>query len=130
MEAIGSFPRDQRATKVYGGEVWRDLDWMLDDDKVVIDCSAHEALQAELMSAFESQIVGGKRYDLAALGRRRAHATYHELHGVDVMTGVTFAMDLTPLIEVDTLDVKAYVQNYIDRLSDDVASRIGRFRQP
>ena len=130
IEAIRTFPAEQRPEKVYGGEVWRDLDWMLDDDKVVIDCSAHEALQAQLMSAFESQIAGGKRYDLAALGRRRAHATYHESHGVDVMTGVTFAMDLTPLIEVDTLDVTAYVQNYIDRLSDDVASRIGRFRQP
>ena len=52
-----------------GCEVWRDLDWMMDVDKVAFDCSAHENLQAALLAVFDSQISGGKRYDLASLAR-------------------------------------------------------------
>ena len=33
----------------------------------------------------QSQICGGKRYDLATLGRRLANATYAESHGTDVV---------------------------------------------
>ena len=51
-------------TTVYGCEVWRDLDWLPDDLKVALDVSAHPDLQEALLSVFESQIAGGKRYDL------------------------------------------------------------------
>ena len=67
--------------------MWRDLDWLMDADKVVFDVSAHENLQAALLGVFDSQICGGKRYDLATMGRRRANATYFASHGVDVSTG-------------------------------------------
>jgi len=40
-----------------------------------------ENLQFALLGVFESQIAGGKRYDLALMGRRRANATYFESHG-------------------------------------------------
>ena len=72
---------------------------MLDDDKVAFDVTAHENLQAALLGVFDSQICGGKRYDLATMGRRRAHATYYASHGTDVAEGLTFAMDLTPLVQ-------------------------------
>jgi hypothetical protein len=86
---------------MYGCEVWRDLDWMIDDDKVCFDVTAHENLQAALLGIFDSQVCGGKRYDLATLGRRRAHATYQATHEVDISTGMIFAMDLTPLVWCD-----------------------------
>jgi hypothetical protein len=108
--------------------VWRDLDWMVDTDKVTFNTSAHENLQAALLGVFDSQICGGKRYDLATMGRRRAHATYFESHGTDVSTGLTLAMDLTPLIEDPEKDVQAFVQEFIHRFSQDVAERFARLQ--
>jgi hypothetical protein len=109
---------------LYGCEVWRDLDWMLDEDKVAFDCSVQENLQMALVGVFDSQVTGGKRYDLATMGRRRAHATYHTSHDTDVATGLVFAMDLTPLVEGVDKDISAYVQGYIERFAEDVRQRL------
>jgi LmbE family N-acetylglucosaminyl deacetylase len=124
IEAIRSLPESERPQKLYGCEVWRDLDWLLDEDKVAFNCSAHDNLQMALVGVFDSQVSGGKRYDLATLGRRRAHATYHASHATDVTTGLTFAMDLTPLIKDVSRDLLAYVQVYLDRFVEDVRQRI------
>jgi LmbE family N-acetylglucosaminyl deacetylase len=126
IEAIRGLAAPDRPRRLYGCEVWRDLDWMVDADKVAFDCSARENLQAALVGVFDSQISGGKRYDLAAQGRRRANATYHQSHTTDVTTGMTLAMDLTPLIEDPARDVHVYVQQHIDRLARDVAERFAR----
>ena len=120
LAALRSLPKDQRPQSCYGVEIWRDLDWMLDEDKMVFDLSEHESLQAALLGVFDSQIAGGKRYDLAALGRRRANATYYASHGVDAATGLTYAMDLTPLVHDETLDIAEYVKTYIDRFAKSV----------
>jgi LmbE family N-acetylglucosaminyl deacetylase len=120
IDAIRGLPQAQRPARLYGCEVWRDLGWMCDEDKTVFDCSAQENLQAALLGVFDSQISGGKRYDLATMGRRRANATYFESHGVDTATGLAFGMDLTPLIADPSLDIASYVQGFIDRFSQDV----------
>jgi LmbE family N-acetylglucosaminyl deacetylase len=125
IAALRRLPADQRPQRLYGCEVWRDLDWMLDDDKVAFDLTTHENLQMALLGVFDSQISGGKRYDLASLGRRRAHATYHASHATDVTTGLSFAMDLTPLIADPALDIAAYVKSFIDRFAGDVQQLIG-----
>jgi len=127
IRAIRELPKGFRPQKLYGCEVWRDLDWLNDDDKTVFDVQAHENLAAALLGVFDSQICGGKRYDLATIGRRRAHATYHASHGTDVSTALTFAMDLTPLIEDDSLDVNKYVGGFINRFAEDVAERVKKF---
>ncbi|MGD0004003.1 MAG: PIG-L family deacetylase [Anaerolineaceae bacterium] len=126
ITAIRSLPQTERPEKLYGCEVWRDLDWMVDSDKVALDCSTHENLQAALLGVYDSQITGGKRYDLASMGRRRANATYFESHGVDVSTGTTYAMDLTPLILDPDKAITSFVQEYIQRFSMDVADRFKR----
>jgi LmbE family N-acetylglucosaminyl deacetylase len=126
IAAIRSLPTGERPQKLYGCEVWRDLDWMVDSEKITFDLSSHESLQAALIGVFDSQIAGGKRYDLASMARRRANATYFESHGVDVSTGMSFAMDLTPLILRIELDIESYVQEFIDRFSQDVKDRMKR----
>ncbi len=126
IAAIRSLPETQRPQKLFGCEVWRDLDWMVDSDKVAFDLSAHENLQAALLGVFDSQIAGGKRYDLATLGRRRANATYFESHGVDVTSGLSFAMDLTPLIVSPEKEIINFVQEHIQRFTQDVANRLTR----
>jgi LmbE family N-acetylglucosaminyl deacetylase len=126
IEAIRMLPEQARPEKVYGCEVWRGLDWLPDDEKVVLDVDAMQNLSAALLGVFDSQISGGKRYDLATQGRRLANATYAESHEVDKSGALTYAMDLTPLVaDIDT-DIAGYVKRYIDRLWDDVYSRISR----
>jgi LmbE family N-acetylglucosaminyl deacetylase len=126
IAAIRSLPANERPQKLYGCEVWRDLDWMVDSDKVTFDLSEHESVQAALLGVFDSQIAGGKRYDLASMARRKANATYFESHGVDVTTGLSFAMDLTALIFDMERDIDAYVQTFIQRFSQDVTDRLRR----
>jgi LmbE family N-acetylglucosaminyl deacetylase len=120
VEAIRLLPAAERPGRLLGCEVWRDLGWMMDEEKVVFDTTAHESLQAALLGVFDSQIAGGKRYDLATMGRRKANATYFDSHAVDVMQGMATGMDLTPLIQDPSLDVQEYVQGFIRRFAEDV----------
>jgi LmbE family N-acetylglucosaminyl deacetylase len=124
IAALRELPREERPRRLYGCEVWRDLDWMNDHDKVVFNLDPHQNIAASLVGVFDSQIAGGKRYDLATLSRRRAHATYHQSHAVDVAEMMNFAMDLTPLVTDETLDPAAYVQGFIRRFADEVSSRV------
>jgi LmbE family N-acetylglucosaminyl deacetylase len=128
IEAVRSLPETERPQHLYGCEVWRDLDWMADEDKVAFDVSAHENLQAALLGIFDSQICGGKRYDLATMGRRRANATYYASHETDVTTGMIFAMDLTPLIQDLARDIPAYVQGFMDRFTQEVIERLAKLQ--
>jgi LmbE family N-acetylglucosaminyl deacetylase len=124
IAAIRSLPAAERPRKLYGCEVWRDLDWPIDADKTAFDLSAHENLQAALVGLFDSQICGGKRYDLATQGRRRAHATYAASHGTDTATAMSYALDLSPLVTDTALDPWAYVNGYIERFSGEVKARL------
>jgi hypothetical protein len=78
-----------------------------------------------LMGVYDSQIAGGKRYDLATIGRRRAHATSFESHGVDKIEMQNFAFDLTPLLEDDSLTPAALIEATIGRFRDEVVKRLG-----
>lgn len=127
IQAVRELPADKRPEKLLGCEVWRDLDWLNDDDKIALCLDSHENIAAALMGVFDSQICGGKRYDLATAGRRRAHATYFASHGVDTCTMQNFAMDLTPLIKDPNLDLKEFLQHYINNFAKEVADRLGKF---
>lgn len=124
IQAIRSLPAEMRPRQLFGCEVWRDLGWMLDEEKVVFDVTAHESLQMALLGVFDSQIAGGKRYDLATMGRRRANATYFASHAVDVMQGMVTGMDLTPLIQDEKRDIGEFVQSFIGRFAQDVRKMI------
>ncbi|HET6409568.1 MAG TPA: PIG-L family deacetylase [Chthoniobacteraceae bacterium] len=124
IQAIRELPREQRPQAVHGCEVWRNLDWMNDAEKIVHDVGGHDNLAASLNGLFDSQIAGGKRYDLAVQGRRCANATFFESHGVDVSNALAFAMDLTPLAGDDSLDIVGYVAGFIDRFKSDVVGKL------
>jgi LmbE family N-acetylglucosaminyl deacetylase len=124
LAALRAVRGETRPRKVYGCEVWRDLDWLPDSDKQVLPVSARSNLAAALVGVFDSQVTGGKRYDLATAGRRLAHATYYASHGTDEESALTFAMDLTPLLEDPNLPVADYVLAFIDRFRADVQTRL------
>jgi LmbE family N-acetylglucosaminyl deacetylase len=128
IETVRKLEAADRPQKIYGCEVWRDLDWVVDEDKVTFDVSARENLQAALLGVFDSQITGGKRYDLATMGRRRANATYFESHGTDIVNGMIYAIDLTPLMEDANLDIHSYLQGFIQRTSADLQARLARLQ--
>lgn len=127
IQALRELPEEVHPQKIYGCEVWRDLDWIVDSDKVVFDVGAHENLAAALTGVFDSQISGGKRYDLATIGRRRANATYFESHSTDITTAMIFAMELTPLIKNPQLDMVEYVTDYINKFTQEVSTRLRKF---
>lgn len=130
IQALRDLPEEALPEKLYGCEVWRTLDWMPDGEKKAFDVSAHPNLAAALIGVFDSQICGGKRYDLATAGRWASNATYSASHETDAARGLSYAMDLTPLIRDKTLDPALAVTACIDRFKADVASRITRLARP
>lgn len=127
IHALRELPASARPKALYGCEVWRSLDWMRDEEKVVFDVGARENVAMSLMGVFDSQISGGKRYDVATLGRKRANATYFASHATDAARLLEFAMDLTPLIRDADPDIAGYVDGFIQRFAGDVRGRITRF---
>jgi LmbE family N-acetylglucosaminyl deacetylase len=127
IAAIRELPAEQRPKKLYGCEVWRDLDWLVDSDKVVFELDAHENVAVALVGVFDSQIAGGKRYDHATMGRRRANATYFQSHSVDAAQLINFGIDLTPLIQDDKLDPGEFISGFVRRFAEDVGGRVAKF---
>lgn len=127
IRAIRELPENLRPEALYGCEVWRNLDWVNDDEKVVFDVSEHSNIAASINEVFDSQIAGGKRYDLAVAGRRLANATFSASHGVDTSTALIYGMDLTPLIKDVNLDINEFVQGYINRFGKDVADKLMKY---
>ena len=126
IAALRTLSPEERPEKVYGCEVWRDLDWVNDDEKMYMDCGPHPNLMRSLSAVFDSQIAGGKRYDLAAEGRRLANATFSASHACDTYTALNYAIDITPLMDART-DIAEYITGFIRRFERDVCGRLHKF---
>ena len=91
-----------------------------------MDVSGHDALAARLNRVFASQIAGGKRYDLAILGRRSANATFFSSHSTDNASQLIFGMDLTPLVQHPELDIARFTLDLVGEFRAEVESLIMR----
>lgn len=127
LEALKRLPLEKRPKQVLGCEVWRDLDWLVDSDKVALNSGRFPEIAPRLLTVFASQVVGGKRYDLATLGRRSANSTFHTSHATDKMPGITWAMDLTPLLAENAPTLEEFTLAHVQRLQEDVRRRIRTF---
>ncbi|MBK1792395.1 PIG-L deacetylase family protein [Persicirhabdus sediminis] len=127
LKAIRSLPADKRPKQLIGCEVWRNLDWLDDDKKVVMDLTAHQNLAAALNGVFDSQISGGKRYDLAVQGRRAANATFFDSHSTDDAESIAFGIDLSALISDESIDPKTYIASLINDFKNDVDDALSNF---
>lgn len=112
---------------IVGCEVWRGLDWLSDKEKVALDSSRKPELFKQLTAIFDSQITGGKRYDLAVLGRCRANATFFDSHSPDQSELITWGIDLTPLIHDPNLTISNFILGHLNQLTQDVKNRVERF---
>lgn len=124
IEAMRSLPLADRPKRVLGCEVWRSLDWLLDADKQVMPVSSRLDLAAALNGVFATQIAGGKRYDLAVMGRRLSNATFFDAYTSDTETHLQWAMDLTPLVQDASLDIETYTLGFVDRLKADISATL------
>ena len=126
INALGMIEKENLPEKLYGCEVWRGLDWLCDKDKTVFDVSTHENISNALMEVFDSQICGGKRYDLANNGRQRANATYLSSHNIDNITKASIAVDMTPIMKKD-ISVLDFAKKFLDNFKKDIENRIYKF---
>jgi len=126
IRAVRELPAPQRP-RLIGMEVWRALDWLCDEDKVVQDTAPHPNLSATLLGVYDSQISGGKRYDLAALGRRLANATFFASHDIDDYESASFGLDMSALVQDEAADPVAFIEGYIEKFRREVNERVRKF---
>ena len=123
IRALREIPLEKRPKRVETMEVWRSLDWLCDEDKVVHDTGAYPNLAAAILGVYDSQISGGKRYDLATQGRRLANATFFASHAVDDYEGICFGLDITELVNSDA-NPSDFIVEYIEKFKNDVVKRV------
>jgi len=128
LEALRELEPEELPAKLIGCEVWRNLDWLSDEKKVVMDTSENKELQAQLVDVFVSQVQGGKNYTDAILGRRAANATFFASHATDKATGLSFGMDMTPLMLDEDLDPSEFVKGFLQDFQENVAGLISATR--
>ncbi|MCL2360736.1 MAG: PIG-L family deacetylase [Defluviitaleaceae bacterium] len=123
IKALREIPTEKRPKKIISMEVWRSLDWLCDEDKVIHDTGVYPNVSSALIGIYDSQVSGGKRYDLATQGRRLANATFFASHAVDDFQGIEFGLNITDLVYSNT-EPTDFIVKYIERFKDDVIKRI------
>ena len=113
-----------RPQRIYGCEVWRGLDWLNDEDKVILDAGEDVEFAQTLYRVFRSQILPGKRYDRAVVGRKFANATFHDPGARDATAMAELAVDLTGLLDVPARDVKGHLMGYVERFRNRICQAI------
>lgn len=124
VEAALRLPPNMRPKHLWGCEVWRGLDWMTDKRKILLDVSDRPHLSSALNGIFDSQIAGGKRYDQAVEGRRKANATFLDAFQTDDATSVSYAVDCGNCLSMDieTFRRGAWLDEEIKHFQNEVNS--------
>ncbi len=128
IRALRTLPDDKKPDRVFGCEVWGDLDWVLPAEKIVLDVTGHDTLAQKVLGEFTTQL-DSKRYVDAALGRRQAHATFLSSHVPDNAEQFIFALDCTPLVYDSSLHPSSWIEEKVNRFRDEVRKRIGQFEE-
>ena len=127
LGALRALPAEYRPEKVYGMEVWRSLDWLSSKDRLIFDTSKHPEVASAVITAFESQCTPLKRFDLAALGRRLGNATFQAPRDNDPTNSCNLGVDLIPLIEDPSLDIKEFTLSLIRNFYAEAEELLTRF---
>ncbi|GAG93221.1 unnamed protein product, partial [marine sediment metagenome] len=127
IAALRQLPAAQQPKELYGVEIWRNLDWLPAKYRVELELDPLDPLQGELLREFNSQLGGGKRYDLAASGRQVANATFSSAHSVDRFKACILAMDLMPLLHNPALLPGEFLRRVVEDFSTDVLGELARY---
>jgi len=128
IQALRKLEDEDKPAKLYGMEVWRSLDWLCKKDKVVFDASDHPNIAAASLGVYDSQIIGGKRYNDAIIGRRAANATFLESHEADIMKNAIYAVELTELMH-NKEKPSDFIRKKIIAFEKDVEERIKKLSE-
>ena len=115
-------PDSKLPRQIYGVEVWRSLDWLPEEYRVALPVHDPEGLQQALLRCHDSQVGGGKRYDVAILARQRANATLAASHQLDNGEACVLAMDLGPLVRDRAQDPGAWLARCFDAFRRELMS--------
>jgi hypothetical protein len=126
LAAQRRLPAARRALRLLGCEVWRDLDWLDDRDKVRLEIGEPAPLLGALIGCFPSQSQGPRRYDLGTAGRLRANAIFADPGQIGEASAISHAMDLTPLLSNPQGDVLEFIRDHLRRFELDVIERLRR----
>ncbi len=124
LDALRSLKDTYKPKKLLACEIWRNLDWLSDKEKVALPVLNNKELIKELIQNYKSQIFSGKRYDLALLGRLQANATFLDPYSEDTAPLVSFAMDVTHLIDEPREKTLEFIDEKISTFRNDVVDTI------
>ncbi len=127
LAALRELSPEERPRTVYGCEVWRSLDWVEGPDRIALDVSGSDSLGSAVLGVYDSQITGGKRYDLATQARRQANATYFQSHSTDEAEELWFALDLTPLVSDPSIDPVDHLTSLVDDFRKKVEEKARKY---
>jgi len=115
VSALRKIDISKRPRLLYGCEVWRSLDWLPEELKVIHPLDRFPELGNKLNAVFKSQILGGKNYDLAVDGRRRANATFLDAKNVDDFERAQYSIDLSPLIREEPISTEGFIREVLQK---------------
>ncbi len=121
IEGVRLSKNEKKPKSFIGVELWRDLDWLDKDDKVILDISGYEKFAYSLLSNFPSQNQS-KSYDKAYCSRIGANATFAESHSNNIFSAVSFGVNLMPLLKNKNLS--EFVDEKIEKFKASVMANI------
>jgi LmbE family N-acetylglucosaminyl deacetylase len=127
LKAIDALKDKSYIKDVFGCEVWRGLDWVVTKDKVFMDTYLHQDELLPILSVFESQIAGGKRYDTALMGRWAANATFNDSHAVDDYTNCSYMINMND-VALNKMPITDFVNKYLNNFKEEVFKYIDSYK--
>ena len=121
IAALRRLPAEVAPDAVYGVEVWGSLDWCPPPHRIDLPLHDTQNLQELLLRCHDSQVTGGKRYDLAIVARQRANATLAHSHDIDRDASCLLAMDLAPLLAEPALTPEDFLERCLDAFRQSLA---------
>ncbi len=126
LQLLQKLEPKRKPKKFYACEVWRGLDWVLEQDRIAL-ALGKPALSKKINLLFQSQIDAGKNYAEAVKGRRIANATFSNPHETDAASQIELALDLTSLMHRTRDQIFPYLKAILSRFEKDLTKNIQRY---
>lgn len=120
LKALQEVREEYIPERLLGCEVWGSLDWLPTKFKVYLPVQDRENIINACMGVYDSQIYGGKRYDLGVNSRLQSNAVFSLDSKYGYEKKVAFAINLKPLIWKDLNGVLDFIDVVIDSYRKDV----------
>jgi LmbE family N-acetylglucosaminyl deacetylase len=127
LEALRRLNEKDLPVRIWGVEVWRSMDWVDAGQRVLLDVSGGKELQGRLLGQYQSQLVKGKRYDIALAGRNIANATLASEDAIDTIESACFALDLNSLVGKNPISIGEYLEDLLGRFSNDLKTKLSPY---